>query len=252
MKTRVPCVEQINLELKEHQKRAHDWEQKGLVENLHLWAERFISEFKLKATVPALMLGQLRRSTLGHFRPGRNGFGLVNEIAVNLRHISEERYWRALATLLHELLHAEQEVSGTPGKGNYHNKEFRNRANSLGLLVDSRGRTAILPAPSLFTDILEKYGVDVPELPKPVSVFAGTAGTSKLKLWVCSCQPKPVRVRVAIKDFRARCLKCNQMFVRRTQVEDGYWGIEGANGGKSRRGGRTEMHIDTLIDSLVL
>jgi hypothetical protein len=162
------------------------------------------------------MLDPLRWSTLGYFRPGRNGFGLINEIAVNLRHISEETYWRALATLLHELLHAEQEVSGAPGKGNYHNKEFRNRAESLGLLVDAWGHTVVAPAPSSFIDVLGKYGVDVPELPKLAPVIDSTAGSSKLKLWVCSCQPKPIHVRVAVKDFRARCLKCNQLFVRRT------------------------------------
>ncbi len=216
MRTPIPGAEQINTDLKEHQRRVHDWNRQELAENLHMWAERFIIEFKLETTIPALMLDRLRYSTLGHFRRGRNGFGLANEIAVNLRHISRDEYGDTLATLLHELLHAEQEVAGTPGKGSYHNREFRHRAECLGLLVDSRGHTFVKPAPTPFLDLLEKYGVNVPEFPEPMPTAAGTAGSSKLKLWVCSCTPRPIHVRVAIQDFRARCLRCNQLFVRKT------------------------------------
>jgi hypothetical protein len=73
-----------------------------------------------------------------------------------------------------------------------------------------------MPAPSPFLALLEKYGVDVPRIDEPAAVHpASGTGNSKLKLWVCSCTPNPVHVRVAIADFRAVCLKCNQMFVRK-------------------------------------
>ena len=207
--------EQINLELRDHQKGLDGWKEKYLAENLHQWAERFALEFKLKTSVPALMLDRLGRTRCGHFRRGRNGFGLLNEIAINERYISQERYWDALATLLHELLHAEQETVGNPGKGNYHNKEFRYKAETLGLIVDSWGHMFLAPSPSPFWTVLQKYGIEVPEIPKPVPVVAGQ-GNSKLKLWVCSCEPQPIRVRVAISDFRAICLKCRQLFVKQS------------------------------------
>lgn len=207
--------EQINIDLKEHQSSVEDWDYNKLVRDLHLWAERFNLEFKLQNSVPALMVDQLRRTCYGHFRPGRNAFGLLNEVAINETYISQERYWEALAMLLHELLHAEQEKVGTPGKGNYHNKQYRNRAESVGLIIDLWGCTAVAPAPSPFWDVLQKYGVKVPEMPQSLPVPLAKPGNSKLKLWICGCKP-PTRARVAISEFRAKCLKCGQLFVRRT------------------------------------
>lgn len=208
--------EKINIDLREHQISANAWNKNKLAENLHEWAERFSSEFKLKSNVPVLMLDRLKRTCYGHFRRGRNGFGLLNEIAINEAYISQENYWDTLATLLHELLHAEQEKVGSSGKGNYHNKEFRGRAESFGLLVDSWGHTFVTPEPSAFWNLLKKYGIKVPEITKPVPIASTKPGCSKLKLWICSCQPEPVRVRVAIADFKARCLKCGQIFVRKS------------------------------------
>jgi hypothetical protein len=45
-------------------------------------------------------------------------------------------------------------------------------------------------------------------------VVSPREGCSKLKLWICACKPRPVHVRVAISDFEAVCLKCNQKFIR--------------------------------------
>ena len=134
-----PEPEQINAHLKEHQLRS-DWKMQSLVKNLHTWAEILIFEFKLKCSTPAIMLDQLHRTTNGHYQPGRNGFGILDEIAVNVTNFNfHDDYWEAIGTLLHELLHAEQEHSGKPGKHNYHNKQFQERACSLGLIVDSQG-----------------------------------------------------------------------------------------------------------------
>lgn len=205
--------EQINLDLRSHQGSIEDWSKRGLMEDLHIWAERFASEFKLKTAVPALTLDRLSRRCCGHFRRGRNGFGLLNEIAINELHISKTRYWGVLVTLLHELLHAEQEIAGKPSHGNYHNKEYRERAEALGLIVDHWGHTWVAPKPTPFWDILEKYGLTVPVIKEPAPVIVASPGSSKLRLWVCQCE-KPVRVRVAVADFQARCLKCGQVFVR--------------------------------------
>ena len=211
-KTYLPA-ETINEQLKEHQIIA-DWDKQKLMQDLHAWTKRFHFEFKLKfEEVPAIMIDRIGRSTYGHFRPGRNGFGLRNEIAINETYIEEREYWQTLGTLLHELLHVEEEIAGTAGKNNYHNKAFRKRAKSLGLIIDQWGHTQYAPAPSPFWDILNKYGVTAPDMPAPV-VPATKPGNSKLKLWVCECKPKPVRVRVAIKDFQARCLKCDAKFKR--------------------------------------
>jgi len=203
-------TEPINEQLKEHQATA-DWDKHDLVEELHKWVERFILEFKLKISSPAIKVAHLPRKCYGHYQPGRNGFGLHNEIAINETYIDSSKFRQVLGTLLHELLHAEQEQTGKPGKHNYHNKVFREKAKSLGLIVDQWGHTQYSPKPSPFLDALDKYSVVVPDIPRPTAKIT-KPGNSKLKLWICECTPNPVRVRVAIKDFKAKCLECKENF----------------------------------------
>jgi predicted SprT family Zn-dependent metalloprotease len=208
-------TEPINEQLREHQSSSDDWDRHSLLKELHLWTKRFILEFKLKTGVPAIMVDHLHRNCYGSYRHGRNGFGLRNEIAINQSYLDERKFWEVLGTLLHELLHAEQEQSGKPGKYNYHNKAFRERAKYFGLIVNQTGLTEYTPPPSPFWSILAQYGIELPDTPLTLIVApppTDKPGKSKLKLWICKCTPKPVRVRVAIKDFQARCLKCGEQF----------------------------------------
>ena len=211
--------EQINNTLRRHQEGTIDWQHSSTVKDLHVWAERFRVEFKLHIMTPAVMIEHLRRNTNGHFRCGRNGFGLRNEIAISEDPLRNGPYWQVLGTLLHELLHAEQANIGKPGRRNYHNKQFRKRAAEFGLIVNQKGNQEYTPAPTPFSELLERHGVEMStridndevegedQRPTPV-------GGSKLKLWTCWCKPRPVRVRVAIQDFQARCLKCGERFVK--------------------------------------
>ena len=210
----------INEQLKDHQIAA-DWDKKPLMRDIHNWAERFIFEFKLKIEEsPAIMIDIIARLRYGHFRPGRSGFGLRNEIALNQGFIDTREYWDVLGTLLHELLHLEQELAGKPGKHNYHNQDYRERAASFGLIVDKWGHMTYVPAPSPFWDILGKQEIPAPAI-LPSEPTATARGNSKLKLWICDCKPRPVRVRVAIEDFQAKCLKCGVIFWKQTDQLSG-------------------------------
>lgn len=204
--------------LASHQKEVADWEPQEWMSFLQTWAKKFNFEFKLEIPAVSLCIDRLRQNRLGHFRRGRNGFGLVGEIAINKLYLSESAThdprdrWQVLGTLLHELLHAWQEVHGKPGKRNYHNVEFRRKAATLGLLVDARGYTEYIPD-SPFFEKLEHGGIDFPtreELSKNQPVKQLT-GRSKLKKWSCRCTP-PVNLRVAIVDLQAVCLKCSCKF----------------------------------------
>ena len=188
--------QEIYHSLAQHQ-TTESWESRDLLTELHRWAEIFVFRFKLQVSYVALTVEYLANRRMGHFRPGHNGFGLKGEIAINRRYLCLEP-WETLGTLLHELLHAEQEEHGKPGKHNYHNKAFRNRAAEFGLIVDSRGHTHYVPA-SLFKTLLAEHGINLPDLPPPV---LRVAGASKLKLWMCPCG---IRARVAVSDFHARC-----------------------------------------------
>jgi len=164
-------TEAINHALRRHQSDTQDWPLSDVAQDLHAWAERMIIEFRLEIGMPALMLERLHWRRLGHFRRGRNGFGLKDEIAINKRHIENRLYWQTLGTLLHELCHSWQERHGKPpgpGSRNYHNKEFRDKALGFGLAVDQRGYTQYVPGDTPFFLLLKKYGVQPPVIPAPV------------------------------------------------------------------------------------
>jgi hypothetical protein len=204
--------ERINCSLKEHQESVSVWPEKDRVQALHIWMERFTSKLSLDVGVPALTVDRFRSTCYGHFRPARNGFGLIGEIGMNTLYMTEPLSWRNLATLLHELGHAHQARTGEPGAGNYHNKAFRDWAKTVGFIVDKAGHTRVLPPPSPFWNVLGKWGVSAPDGIALETAETPRWGQSKLKLWICACQPDPVRVRVAVPDFQARCLKCGQIF----------------------------------------
>lgn len=65
--------------------------------------------------------------TLGSYRAA-NGFGLDDEVVLNTRHLDRPMA-EVLRTLLHEMLHQWQQRLGTPGKNNYHNQEYRDKAS---------------------------------------------------------------------------------------------------------------------------
>ena len=185
-----------------------DWEYRDLLRVLHTWAEMMNVEFKLHIPEISLCVDWLRCTRLGHFRYGHNGFGLKGEVALNRHHLDDRPFWTVLGTLLHELLHAWQQAHGKPGRRNYHNREFRNKAARFGLIVDTRGHTTYA-AESPFMDLLEKHEIHVPELPELKMKSDNKRGNSKLKKWSCGC----TNARVAVHDFRARCLKCGNDFV---------------------------------------
>ena len=129
-------------------------------------------------------------------------------MAVNARYQAGRRQlWEVLGTLLHELLHAWQEVHGTPGKRNHRNAEFQAKARELGLNIDRCGVTGYA-AKSPFKELLRQCGVSVPDQKLSLRRTSGHGGNRELKKWSCGC----TNVRVAVADFRAMCLKCGNAF----------------------------------------
>jgi len=202
-----PHFQDINNVLKEHAASIEDWRYHEFVQFLHEWADRFNRELGLDIKTPAIQIARIRVWALGHYRYGRNGFGLRHQVTFNLRHL-ERPVADLLETLLHELLHEWQELCGKPGKGNYHNRQFREKARSYGLLVDHRGRSLGIQA-GPFTKLLAQHSVDAFVLPPPQGEFARSRpiGKSKLKKWSCGC----TNVRAAV-EVEALCLKCGAPF----------------------------------------
>jgi hypothetical protein len=185
-----------------------DWAGQESVAFLQAWAEKFVVEFKLDIPPITLRLDKLPANRYGQFRYGHNGLGLRREIAINALYLTGQRStYEILGTLLHELLHAWQEEHGIPGDRNHHNREFREKALTLGLIVDENGVTSFA-AESSFKEMLLDAAISVPV--GEVLHVGKPRGDSKLKKWSCGC----TNVRVAVKDFRARCMKCSNEFHR--------------------------------------
>ncbi len=206
-------TETINIALKEHQATTAEWDFASVATDLHIWAERIIFDFKLEIGIPALMI-EFLRSKYGHHRRGRNGFGLIDEIAIDDSHIQESQYWQVIGTLCHELIHAWQQHHGTSPSlksHNYHNNEFCEKAKSLGLIIDRRGFTQYEPGETPFFKLLKKYGINPPNIPKPQFVQPRSSRSS-LTLYECLCG---VKVRVGRSKFNARCLDCDSLFKKK-------------------------------------
>jgi hypothetical protein len=209
--------EPINLILRQHQEALGDWDVSVDIRELHRWAEEMIFEFKLEIPTPCLTVEALR-GRFGHFRHGRNGFGLRDEIAIDRSHLKNSPRWRVLGTLLHELLHSWQEHHGKPGKANYHNVPFREKARVLGLVINEQGRTDFNLSPvAPFIAFLGRRQVQVPPV-QPVAPAVSARPGSKLKLYECPCG---VKVRVGRSRFNAKCLDCGGLFVLKNSVKPG-------------------------------
>ncbi len=124
---------------------------------------------------------------------------------MNKRYLSQPPF-EVLGILLHEMLHGWQDANGNPGKGNYHNREYREKAKSLGLLVDTRGRQGYA-AESPFKEFLKGFDVAVPAIERPLPQER-PKGNAKMKKWSCGC----TNVRCAVAGFQAKCLKCGRQF----------------------------------------
>lgn len=205
--------ERINIEIMENEKGAHDWALNALSVELYWWCDFFnIAFFKDQPVpVPALSFERTKVNTLGHYVPGRNQFGLLENININKAHLSRP-LWDILTTLLHEMVHSWQKIYGTPSKSWFHNKEFQLKMAEFGILCSNKGCHTGMGDPFVF--LLRKHGISfeghtiidglikVPPKPKK-------KGKSKLKKWQCPCGQA---ARIGKKDFFATCDLCGEKF----------------------------------------
>lgn len=173
---------------------------------LETWSDRFIRRFKLDVETPSIRIERLPKNCDGRFRPGRHPTQSTDEIAINSQHLILP-LWKVLGLLLHLHLHQWQHHHGKPGRRNYHNQEFRNKAAEFGLRVSQDGTTEYSDDGS-FLKLLRKHRVDASLNAPPLLKAAVQPARTKMHKWSCGCS----NVRVAISDFQARCLKCGKNF----------------------------------------
>ena len=87
---------------------------------------------------------QREKNTMGYFSRDRwfrsKSNERVHEIAINPAYFANFPLIEILQTMAHEMCHLYQHEHGSPGRGRYHNAEFAQMMENIGLMASSTGR----------------------------------------------------------------------------------------------------------------
>lgn len=193
-----------------------DWIHKKAVLWLNELKDRFVVDFKIQIEEVVIGLSKLPVKLNGQYREKHNALGVEREVlisAVFLYMACDERLFDVAGVLLHELLHAEQHNIGCPAtKPSHHNKQFRQRAAELGLIVREDGVQGYKAGRNPLFILLNDLGVKTPALLDDwFPNEAKAKGKSSLYKYICGC-PRPQTFRSGRRDFRAVCPDCDRRF----------------------------------------
>jgi hypothetical protein len=237
-------------EVRKNAENAKDWvyadEAIYLYRMAVLFRDRFLDPILLtdrrRLPDPVISFANLRnKNTLAAYTLVRNPQGLLYEITMNNVHYFDDEQdckkvkrwsfgkWAQLETLLHEQVHLWQQNFGTDpvrlGQV-YHNKEFINKCESLGLHPMPGAGCHTRLADGNFAILMKELGVEPPSLGEKMgdldidwfkwfldSLGKGRKGTSTLHKWTCpECG---LKVRIGIKgDPKIRHDPCEQKIGR--------------------------------------
>ncbi|MGC3103750.1 SprT-like domain-containing protein [Pseudomonas aeruginosa] len=86
---------------------------------------------------------QRKANTFGYFSESRflrrNGSGKSDEIALNCAYFAHRSIKKTLSTLVHEMAHQWQALFGKRSRGGYHNREWGDKMESIGLMPSHTG-----------------------------------------------------------------------------------------------------------------
>ncbi|TDR30239.1 SprT-like domain-containing protein [Hydromonas duriensis] len=102
---------------------------------------------------------QREKNTCGYFSAKRfaNQSGVVtDEIAINPSYFAVSPLIEIMQTLVHEMVHLWQFHFGKPGRGRYHNKEWADKMERIGLMPSSTGQ----PGGAKTGDSMADYAIE--------------------------------------------------------------------------------------------
>jgi len=106
--------------------------------------DHFNAELFGKSLPPCLLTLQREKKTYGYFsaeRFVRRGDGtMTDEIALNPAYFGIVPIVEVMQTIAHEMVHLWQHHFGKPGWRRYHNKEWADKMESIGLMPSSTGK----------------------------------------------------------------------------------------------------------------
>lgn len=217
-------------EVRKNAEAASDWvyreEAIYLYEKARLFIDRLIDPLhhldRGRLPEPVIAFENLRnKNTLAAFRLTRSPEGLKNVIIMNSEHYVDEDgkrvwsfgRWAQLETLLHELIHEWQQVFGNDPvnlKRIYHNREFVEKCESLGLHPKLGEGYHLKQADGVFAILMKEMGIEPPntdQQPSELDIdwfkwlldFMGKAKKGKSTLTKWECPECHLKVRIGIK-----------------------------------------------------
>lgn len=107
-------------------------------------AYEYFNDKLFDATLPECLITlQREKNTFGYFSADRfvsKEQGKTDEIAMNPTYFSIRTIEQTLSTLAHEISHLWQQHFGKPGRARYHNKEWADKMQAIGLMPSSTGK----------------------------------------------------------------------------------------------------------------
>jgi len=207
------------------------WKYQELANQLYQWTDIFrdrliepvaIPGREGKLPGPVLGFERFDYRALAYYRLGKNAFGLDDEIILNEVHLDRPLY-SILETVLHEQLHLWQQRKGkAPVTRNYHNQEFVEKCEALGLHPKLGSGVHLKPADGVFEALLAEYGIKKPPMAEIWVVTGGEKrnwwvapgkerkGRSTLERWTCECGQN---ARLSKRAFFATCALCHEVFL---------------------------------------
>jgi hypothetical protein len=228
----------INKSVRKYIERgAQRWNLQKTVQELYRWSDVnrfyfFSPKEAYQNPIPNLVIGvePMDIRTLAHYHVKENAVGLPYEISFNQSYI-DLSLWELNEILVHEMIHLYQE--NTPGlqpcKGGWHNLQFVDIAEEIGLHPLPGIGAHWCPANGQFARLMERCG-----LPKPKRAdrdFAKPDGQGKPPNWwddqgkkkgkstlilytnpSCTRKPTPCKIRSGRSDLRLKCEECGGTF----------------------------------------
>ena len=103
----------------------------------------FFNRVLFEDTLPACLLTvQREKNVMGFFSANRwtdREGNLVHELAVNPTYFARHNLLEVLQTLLHEMVHNWQHSYGNPSRNGYHNRQWADKMESIGLMPSTTG-----------------------------------------------------------------------------------------------------------------
>ncbi len=201
----------INEEILIHSTEA-DWQHRAVVKELITWFDLLNSEF-FGAHLPtsAISVERGRRRALGWYQPRQDGLGLRYRIALNEAYLHRPLADR-LRTLLHEMLHLQEELDeGRDRGGSYHSVWFRRQSDALGIPCDDRGRSAGIVPDGRFARFLRGRGVPLDGSDARRPTVERRTRVSLIP-WICDCDTRIWSAAGTVVD--GRCERCGEKWKR--------------------------------------